>query len=63
MEPPLDEITALVPSQDGIVAFLEAVESVGKPLYIIVDDVKCACVKHTKSNSEGVYHVYFKKHF
>ena len=62
MEPPPDEITALVPSQDEIVAFLEAAESVGKPLYITVDNVKCAYAKHTKSNSEGVYHVYFKKH-
>ena len=52
MEPPLDEI----------VAFLEAAENVGKPLYITVDNVKCMYTRHTKSSSEGVFHVYFKKH-
>ena len=52
----------MVPSQEEIVAFLEAVESVGKPLYITVDNVKCVYTRHTPSSLDGVYHVFFKKH-
>lgn len=49
------------PSPEQIAAFLAAEDSVGKPLYLTVNNVKCFYKKHTQSSS-GVYHVYFKGH-